>query len=251
MSIPSLSRRQMLKATASAASLPLLGLAATSSKRPNLLVIMSDEHTASITGCYGNRIVRTPNLDSLAAKGVTFDACYTPSPLCVPARLAFTSGKYISRNGAWSNSAWLPSNDVASLPRLLNDAGYETVLCGKMHYDRTRRYGFSKDLGLRNRSRKSGRCGRRRADDLAGKPGISGRFRDFRVAEEDKNPVMRGDLDVTKEASAYLRSRRSDDKPYFMLAGYVAPHFPLIIPQEYWERYRDRVPMPVLPPGAP
>jgi choline-sulfatase len=239
----------MLKATASAASLPLLGLSAAPAKKPNLLVIMSDEHTASITGCYGNKIVRTPNLDALSAKGVTFDACYTPSPLCVPARLAFTSGKYVSRNGAWSNSAWLPSDEVASLPRLLNAEGYETILCGKMHYDRTRRYGFSKDMGLRNGSRKNGRCGRRAADDLTPKPGISGRFRDFRIAEENENPVMRGDLQVTEQASAYLKSRKPGDKPYFLFAGYLAPHFPLIIPQKYWERYRDRIPMPVIPPG--
>jgi choline-sulfatase len=239
----------MLKATASLSALPLLGFAAAPASKPNLLVIMSDEHTASITGCYGNTIVRTPNLDGLAAKGVTFDACYTTSPLCVPARLSFTSGKYVSRNGAWSNSSWLPSDEVASLPRLLNDAGYETVLCGKMHYDATRRYGFSKDLGLRNRNRKNGRCGRRPADDITPRPGISERFRDFRIGKEEENGCMRGDLAVTQEASTYLRSRQPDDKPYFLLAGYLAPHFPLIVPQKYWEHYRDRIPMPVLPPG--
>ena len=247
--IPSLSRRQMLKATASAATLPLLGLHAAPATKPNLLVIMSDEHTASITGCYGNKIVQTPHLDGLAAKGVTFDACYTTSPLCVPARLSFTSGKYISRNGAWSNSSWLPSNEVASLPRLLNDAGYETVLCGKMHYDGTRRYGFSKELVRGNNSRKTGRGGRRKADDLQGKPGISGRFRDFRVGGEKDSGIIRNDLSVTREAAVYLKARKEGDRPFFLFAGYLAPHFPLIVPQEYWDPYIDRVPMPVLPPG--
>lgn len=246
--LPSLSRRQMLKASAGLALLPLLGRGEAPAK-PNLLVIMSDEHTASITGCYGNRIVRTPHLDALAAKGVTFDACYTTSPLCVPARLSFTSGKYVSRNGAWSNNSWLPSDDVASLPRLLNAAGYETVLCGKMHYDATRRYGFSKDLGLQNRSRKTGKCGRLPADDLAPRPGLSERFKDFRIGKEQENGVMRGDLAVTREASAYLRARTAEDQPFFLFAGYVAPHFPLIVPEEYWQRYRDRIPMPVIPPG--
>ena len=54
--------------------------------RPNILVFMSDEHTAAITGCYGNDVIRTPHLDRLAADGVTFDAAYTNSPLCVPTK---------------------------------------------------------------------------------------------------------------------------------------------------------------------
>jgi len=246
--LPSLSRRQMLKASAGLALLPLLGRGEAPAK-PNLLVVMSDEHNASVTGCYGNPIVRTPHLDALAARGVTFDACYTTSPLCVPARLSFTSGKYVSRNGAWSNNSWLPSDEVPSLPRLLNAAGYETVLCGKMHYDATRRYGFSKDMGLQNRSRKTGKCGRRAPDDLAARPGISERFKDFRLGQEQENGVMRGDLAVTREGSAYLRARRADDKPYFLFIGYVAPHFPLIVPEEYWQHYRGRIPMPLIPPG--
>ncbi|HTL53108.1 MAG TPA: sulfatase-like hydrolase/transferase, partial [Planctomycetota bacterium] len=75
--------------------------------RPNILLIMSDEHDRAVAGCYGDRLVRTPNIDSLAASGVTFDACYTPSPLCVPARLSFTAGQYVSRIGGWNNAARL------------------------------------------------------------------------------------------------------------------------------------------------
>lgn len=218
-------------------------------RRPNLLVIMSDEHNASVTGCYGNAIVRTPNLDGLAARGVTFDACYTPSPLCVPARLAFTSGQYVSRTGAWANSCWLPADDVPSLPRLLAAAGYETVLCGKMHYDRERRYGFATELGPGNNSHKTGTGGRRRPDDIAPRPGLSERFKDFRLGEESENPVMRHDLQVTAAASAFLAGRKPGDRPFFMLAGYVAPHFPLIVPDAWWRPYQGRVPMPVIPPG--
>ncbi|MBN2449460.1 MAG: sulfatase-like hydrolase/transferase [Lentisphaeria bacterium] len=218
-------------------------------RRPNILVIMSDEHNASVTGCYGNGIVRTPHLDALAARGVTFDACYTASPLCVPARLAFTSGKYISRNGAWSNNCWLPSDDVASLPRVLNAAGYDTVLCGKMHYDRERRYGFSMDLGIGNNSRKTGTGNRRAVADLEPRPGVSQRFQDFRLGGEDENGCMRHDLQVTEKGSAFLRERGRGQKPFFMLAGYLSPHFPLIVPEKWWRPYEDRVPMPVIPPG--
>ena len=93
--------------------------------RPNILVIMSDEHNTAVTGCYGNKVVQTPNLDRIAAGGVTFDCCYTNSPLCVPSRMAFTAGKYISRTGAWSNGCWLPSDDYPSIARVMTAAGYD------------------------------------------------------------------------------------------------------------------------------
>jgi arylsulfatase A-like enzyme len=76
---------------------------------------MSDEHNAGVLGCYGNKIIRTPSLDRLAARGVAFDSAYTNSPLCVPCRLSFTSGKYISRVGAWNNECWLPGDDSSIL----------------------------------------------------------------------------------------------------------------------------------------
>jgi choline-sulfatase len=212
--------------------------------KPNILVIMSDEHNASVLGCNGNNIVHTPNLDRLAEKGIAFDSCYCSSPLCVPSRLSFTSGKYASRVGAWSNSCWLPSADYPSLPRAMNAAGYESVLCGKMHYDKTRRYGFS-EIGNMNKSNKTGRGGRRKADDLKPKPGISKRFNDFHTA--DNSSVMAHDKKVTAGTVEFLKNRRASDKPFFMLAGYLAPHFPLIVPEKYWRRYRGRIQMPKIP----
>jgi len=215
---------------------------------PNILCIMSDEHNATITGCYGNRLVRTPHLDGLAARGVTFDCAYTNSPLCVPARLAFTAGKYISRIGAWSNSCWLPSDDYPSLPRFMNAAGYESLLCGKQHYDRARRYGFAEIGGNMNRSFKTGRGGRRKADDTR----INTRSRDGRFAQfhpGDDSGILRHDRRVTAGAIEFLSKRKRTDKPFFLFAGYLAPHFPLIVPERYWQPYKGRVPMPVLPPG--
>ena len=214
--------------------------------KPNILVIMSDEHNASVLGCYGNNIVNTPNLDGLARKGIAFDSCYSNSPLCVPSRLSFTSGKYASRVSAWSNSCWLPSADYPSLPRAMNAAGYESVLCGKMHYDKTRRYGF-REIGNMNNSTKTGRGGRRRADDLKPKPGISERFDDFRTA--DHSSVIAHDRKVTAGTVEFLKNRRASDKPFFMIAGYLGPHFPLIVPEKYWQQYKDEIQMPKIPEG--
>ncbi|MHC4647293.1 MAG: sulfatase-like hydrolase/transferase [Planctomycetota bacterium] len=216
-------------------------------KQPNILVIMSDEHNTGVLGCYGNDIIRTPNLDGLARRGIVFENCYCNSPLCVPSRLSFTSGKYASRVGAWSNTCWLPSADYPSLPRIMNATGYESYLCGKMHYDRTRRYGFTEIGGSRNTSFKRGRGQRRDADDLDPKPGHSARFKAFRPG--DKSDILRRDRAVTAGTTDFLKNRRATDKPFFLFAGYVAPHFPLIVPEEYWEPYKGRVPMPVIPAG--
>ncbi len=245
------SRREFLKMTGLAAgSLVIPSLAFAKDKpasKPNILVIMSDEHNAGVLGCNGNAVVQTPNLDGLARRGITFQSCYTNSPLCVPSRLSFTSGKYVSRVGAWNNGCWLPSADYPSLPRIMNAAGYESILCGKMHYDRTRRYGFREIGGNMNNSDKTGNGGRRAADDLTPKPGISPRFDDFHTGDDSN--ILRHDRAVTAGTVEFLKNRKASDKPFFMLAGYLAPHFPLIVPEECWQPYQGKIPMPVIPKG--
>ncbi len=246
-------RRTFLKtAAAGAASVaagpkPALARSGRPKDRPNVLVIMSDEHNAGVTGCYGSSIVRTPNLDRLAERGITFDRFYCNSPLCVPSRMAFTAGKYISRAGAWSNSCWLPSDDYPSIARVMTAAGYDSLLCGKMHYDRTRRYGFTEIGGMMNGSFKTGRGGRRKPDDLPENPTeISSRFDDFHAGE---SRILEHDRRVTAGLTDFLRKRKRADGPFFLFAGYLAPHFPLIVPQAYWDPYKGNVPMPVIPPG--
>ncbi|MGI9363598.1 MAG: sulfatase-like hydrolase/transferase, partial [Rhizobiaceae bacterium] len=74
----------------------------------NLLVIVSDEHQSRAMGCaieWANKLdIKTPNLDTLAARGVRFTNAYTPSPICVPARAAFASGQYVHVNRLWDNA---------------------------------------------------------------------------------------------------------------------------------------------------
>ncbi len=245
------SRREFLKLTGLAAgavvvpSVVLAGREAAS--RPNILVIMSDEHNAGVTGYYGNDIARTSNLDGLCRRGIAFESCYCNSPLCVPSRLSFTSGKYASRVGGWSNNCRLDSDDYPSLPRIMNDAGYESVLCGKMHYDRTRRYGFTEIGGNMNNASKTGKGSRRRADNLKPKGKLSDRFDKFHAG--DKSSILNHDRKVTAATVEFLGNRKASDKPVFLFVGYLAPHFPLIVPRKYWDQYKGKVPMPEIPRG--
>ena len=70
----------------------------TQDTRPNVLFIQSDQHCAAVTGCYGDPIVQTPNLDRLAARGVVMDSAYCASPICVPSRSSLLTGRHPFEN---------------------------------------------------------------------------------------------------------------------------------------------------------
>ena len=246
-----ITRRQFLNtAAAGACGLALEQTYAASQlktpKKPNILWIMSDEHNPHIAGYYGNKLIQTPNIDALAESGITFDGHYCNSPLCVPSRLSLTAGKYTSRVDVWGLTCWLPSPDIASLPRVLNKAGYQSFLCGKQHYDYSRRYGFTQVGGNFNNWYKTGK-GHRLPPTHLTESRLSPRFSNFHPG--DHGSTVEHDRRVTAGAVEFLSRQQGGDKPFFLFVGYLAPHFPLIVPEEYWERYRGRVSMPVIPNG--
>ena len=71
----------------------------------NLLFIMSDQHTREVFGAYGNPAAQTPNLDRLAAAGTRFTNAYCATPICVPSRASFATGRYAHTIGSWDNAA--------------------------------------------------------------------------------------------------------------------------------------------------
>ena len=80
----------------------------------NVIVFMSDEHTCSVMGAYGNNLVHTPTLDRLANSGVRFDNAYTPSPICISARASFATGTQVFEHRCWSSAEPVPVVDPAS-----------------------------------------------------------------------------------------------------------------------------------------
>ncbi len=103
-------------------------------RRPNLLLIMTDQQSASAMSCAGNEYLHTPAMDSLAASGVLFDNSYCTNPLCVPSRAGMFSGRMPHQAGAPYNVS--ASDDLTDLPlmgRLLADAGYQCSYVGKWH----------------------------------------------------------------------------------------------------------------------
>lgn len=248
---PSLSRRQIMAlSTAGASALALERLSVArihkTPTRPNILWIMSDEHNPRISSYYGNTRIHTPSVDALSSSGITFDDHYCNSPLCAPSRLSLTAGKYASRVDAWNLNCWLPSPDIVSLPRLLNASGYQSFLCGKQHYDYSRRYGFTEVGGNFNNWYKTG-LGRRLSPDHTTQTRLSPRFNTFHAG--DHGSTVEHDRRVTAGAVDFLINRRWGDKPFFLFVGYLAAHFPLIVQQDRLDRYQGKIEMPVIPDG--
>ena len=100
--------------------------------RPNFLLFITDQHRADHVGCYGNPIVRTPNIDSLAAGGLRFENFYVACPICMPNRIVLMTGRMPTVNGSRHNGIPLDL-DAVTFVDLLRNAGYRTALIGKSH----------------------------------------------------------------------------------------------------------------------
>ena len=213
----------------------------------NLIVIMADEHSSKAIGAYGNKFVRTPNIDHLAATGVRFTSAYTPSPICVPARASFATGKPVYQISAWDN-AHAYTGEVESWHHRLRNAGHHVRSIGKLHF----RGGADDDNGFSQseipmnivdgigdalgliRDRDIERGAAKKMADLAG-PGESN--------------YTRYDRDISARAQIFLRETAPNlrGKPWVLFVSFVSPQFPLTAPPEYYYMYdRDTLPMPKL-----
>jgi len=100
--------------------------------KPNLLVILSDQHQHHAMSCAGHPVAKTPNLDALAARGTRFTNAYTPCPICVPARAAFATGQYVHDIRCWDNA--MPyTGTPRSWGHALQDKGVRVESVGKLH----------------------------------------------------------------------------------------------------------------------
>lgn len=120
----------------------------TSSKRPNIILFVTDDHGMDALGCYGNNIIKTPNMDSLAANGVRFTQAYCTSASSAASRSVLLTGKYGHAIGAYGHTHdyhhFSTFKDVRSLPVILSENGYFTGRIGKYHVAPESVYHFDK-----------------------------------------------------------------------------------------------------------
>ena len=242
--------------------------------RPNVLFIIADQLTPFVVGAYGNPAVKTPNLDRLAASGVRFDAAYTPSPLCAPARAAMMTGRHASRIGAFDNSSLLPA-DQPTFAHYLTNAGYECVASGKMHFiGPDQLHGFNRRLTT-NIYPADFSWTRSRAwedkpvsfPDRLGPAYVAGnRNNEHGMGARRWNWHLEYDERTHAQALEFLRRHRLDDwyrgtpasqanggagrRPFFLTVSYHHPHQPFQVPKRYWDMYEDvEIPLPETPEG--
>ena len=217
--------------------------------RPNVLVVMVDQLTPGLLGCYGNAAARAPHIDRLAREGVVFDAAYTNSPLCTPARYCLMTGQMPSATRGYDNAAYLPST-VPTLAHYARARGYRTVLSGKMHFvGPDQLHGFEErrttdiypaDFGWTPDWRKPGEridWWYHNMDSVTGAG----------VAEVTNQLLFDDEVGHQSLRALHDLARAGDERPWLMVASFTHPHDPYVTRKRYWDRYEGvEIPMPVV-----
>lgn len=214
--------------------------------QPDLLYILSDQHTSTVMGCAGDAIARTPNLDRLAARGTRLTNLYCPSPICTPSRMSMLTGKHPFQNHAWTNEHVL-SGAFPTWPHALGAAGYRPSLIGRLHSR-----GADQLLGYAERA-----VGDHSPNHVGSPPPergvLDGTHDPLRVSlartGTGQSPYELHDVDVTEHAVARLdqiagRRRSGDDSPFALSVGLMLPHQPYVAQARDYQIFDGRVPQP-------
>lgn len=202
---------------------------------------MSDQHSPLMSEYCGG-LAKTPNLCEMAKNGVSFDAAYTPCPLCVPARMAFLSGRLPSKTGILNNYSVLP-NTLPTIAHAFDAAGYETTLIGRMHFvGEDQHHGFQHRL-VGDITSPEWKPTKAIAQQIRGpfmgcfaEPGCT------KIIGGGGSPVQQYDEEVVKTAIDWLS--QPHDKPQFIIVGTYAPHFPYVAPLDKYRYYLDKIQLP-------
>lgn len=216
-------------------------------KRPNLILITTDQQRGDCLGCDGHPVLETPYMDELAERGVRFTNAYTSVPSCTPARAGILTGMDQWNHGRLTMTGSDPLEYPATLPGELAKAGYHTQAIGKMHFAPQRRlYGFH-HMVLDESSRRKGNF----VSDYhtwfdEHKEGGYG-YRDHSVdwnswmARPSHLPEHLHPTYWTASEGVRFLKQRDPTKPFFMWLSFARPHSPYDAPQPYFDMY-DRNP---------
>ncbi len=233
-------------------------------KRPNIVVLMSDQQRLDTVSCYGlNEVCQTPHIDALAARGVRFDAAFTPTAICSPARASFYTGLYPHKHGVTANGLCLREG-VRGLNHYLAEVGYRCGYAGKWHVDEQTGptgYGFAgqdfmgyafpgADLlpGLQFGAKPRGH--NPYADYLKARgfdppPPVSHRYVGTNPSNQAQEmfALHEGPVEscieyfVAEEAIRVLDEVADGDAPFFLWANFWGPHSPSLVPEPYFSMY--------------
>ncbi|MFP4017532.1 MAG: sulfatase-like hydrolase/transferase [Halanaerobiales bacterium] len=213
----------------------------------NILVIMSDQHNKKITGCYGDNLVRTPNIDKLAAEGMLFESCYCPSSVCVPSRMSFISGRRPSENRVVNNYDIL-SSGIMTWPERLREGGYHTALIGRMHFEGPDQFhGFETTYEeLRHWRGNRPVENQHMSERVPGNSYWSARKSIEDLSGSGRTFVQYRDEIVCQRGCEFLRSKVNsiESRPFAAVIGLYNPHPPYVGRKDLFDYYYERVSVP-------
>lgn len=204
-------------------------------KRPNVLLIVVDDLNTDL-GCYGNRVVQSPNIDRLAARGVRFDRAYCQYALCAPSRWSFLSGLRPETTGIFEFQTLLRDKrpSVVFLPQLFRQNGYFTAGMGKVFHDMRQsdremswdfyddRMGEDAEEAAAVKERYSHKEGSRPFTPFTRLTGSGDETRDGRTA---------------RTIAGHIEQQSAAGKPFFVAAGFHKPHLPWTAPTKFYDLY--------------
>ncbi|MFW5871196.1 MAG: sulfatase [Verrucomicrobiota bacterium] len=224
-----MNRREFIKTTGiglAAFAAGKYGFCAENGVRPNIVWIFPDDHAYQAIGAYGGRLEGeklTPNIDSLARDGMTFDRCYVANSICMPSRATLLTGKHSHLHGQMTNrnrSAF--DHDQQQFQTILQANGYHTALFGKIHL-RGKLQGFDhwevmKDQGKYWHPRL-----------------ISNKWKGMKAYFGKHSTDV-----ITSHSLAWLQNRQEKDKPFMLMVHYKAPHRNWQPTNRWKEKFKDR-----------
>jgi arylsulfatase A-like enzyme len=172
-----------------------------SSKKPNIVFIMSDDHAYQAISAYNSDLIQTPNIDKLADQGIRFNKAFVTNSICAPSRAVILTGKFSHLNGVPGNGQVFDGNQ-STFPKILQRNGYQTALVGKWHL-KSHPTGFDYWNVL---------------------PG-QGEYYNPDFIKQGKDTVYRGYVtDIITQLSVDWLQNRDKDKPFCLLMQHKAPH---------------------------
>lgn len=236
----------------------------------NVLFIISDDLRPTL-GCYGNTIIKTPNIDSLAAHGVRFDHAYAQYPLCNPSRTSLLTGRYPTQTGVLDNNVYfrIKHPDYITLPQYFKANGYASLRTGKVFHGGIddmvswTEGGEPTNPAITDRGTARPAAAAERDPDDASNTASRSAAGAARASASDRIVVLEGDGEsygdykTASRAVQYLEKYK--DQPFFLSVGFVKPHSPPTAPKKFFDLYDPaKIPLPpdfatrpTKPPGFP
>jgi uncharacterized sulfatase len=211
----------------------------------NVLFIAADDLNNDL-GCYGHPLVKSPNLDRLASRGVIFDNAYCQYPLCQPSRTSLLSGRRPETTRVWTLQTPTRRHlgDAVFLPEYFKNHGYHTVHAGKIYHTGDHAEDArSWDVEYRDFGKNPSPDGM-----LANVEAKGVKNHSFRWGIEDIPDEETPDGMMARKAVQHIEQSVKKRQPFFVATGFRRPHSPYIAPKKYFDLYPlDRIPLPATP----